>query len=531
MEVVGEGAQGMVCVYPGNAAWVVKVCKMSAMEELSFYTFFQNVDASVAPSFHGIVQCDRGQLGILLDRGRVSRVTCVKEEHTLQSMLARACIMGLVGVHHCDLKHTNMIVGSDGDIYLVDFGSATTTAHRYAGRFCTGTYGFMPPEAVLSMSAVPDPEKIDVWSIGVCILSQFVDLRTAACSAFFDPSHTCAYDHIVSLFKLFGTPQPGDSSLCDLAGFEGLHKWPNWPWKRVASQLPFVRAAGMSPVLLDLLDHMLVMDPLHRFGFQEVLHHAFMAAVRDKVQSHLRDTKTAMRLHETVLVSCLPLPHFTDALFCFRYARGVGEGVLLGIALPMFCCWRAKQCAGAVCGKEHGPASTWTEAQTAWMSLYVSARFLGRRAHITAFLANAGLSKKDALLAVCITLMNHSAFNPVMTSLTSPVLQAMRVMDRAVLARIHACCHGHALLAHAAACTEEEQETCAGVDPYAATMHEVRPWGLPCIADTVLDVVVDEFAKAGTLASVKVLVDRSCAALRARYCSCFCMGDEDWMSA
>ncbi|CEP18747.1 hypothetical protein [Parasitella parasitica] len=69
------------------------------------------------------------------------------------------------GFIHRDVKCENLLVGSNGEIKLADFGLATSTKHVNRERL--GTAKWMAPEVI--RESVYD-EKVDLWSLGITLI-------------------------------------------------------------------------------------------------------------------------------------------------------------------------------------------------------------------------------------------------------------------------------------------------------------------------------------------------------------------------
>lgn len=85
------------------------------------------------------------------------------------------------GVLHCDINPRNVMVGTHGQVYLVDWGLALTSANRPSedspagGHAIRGTPAYMAPEQVTAGAAKLD-ERTDVYGLGA-ILYEFLTLR------------------------------------------------------------------------------------------------------------------------------------------------------------------------------------------------------------------------------------------------------------------------------------------------------------------------------------------------------------------
>lgn len=68
-------------------------------------------------------------------------------------------------VIHRDIKPENLLIGSDGDIKMSDFGwSVHTSQSRNRRNTLCGTLDYLPPEMV---EGVSHDNSVDIWSLGV----------------------------------------------------------------------------------------------------------------------------------------------------------------------------------------------------------------------------------------------------------------------------------------------------------------------------------------------------------------------------
>lgn len=74
------------------------------------------------------------------------------------------------GVYHRDIKPENILIASDGSVRLADWGLATTI--RINSEFGVGSERYMAPELFDQKNIDSyDAEKVDIWSIGICLLN------------------------------------------------------------------------------------------------------------------------------------------------------------------------------------------------------------------------------------------------------------------------------------------------------------------------------------------------------------------------
>ncbi|KAG9410227.1 hypothetical protein AC1031_018261 [Aphanomyces cochlioides] len=141
------------------------------------------------------------------------------------------------GFAHCDLSLENVLVDAHGNLKLSDFGLAT--ALHTCRQNLVGKPFYMAPEMHL-MDAY-DPAKADVWSLGVML---FILLTGS-------PPFEVAHESDASM-QFIATK--GCRGLC--------HAW------QLENVIP--------PAAMDLLEKMLVINPVERWSLGQVAAHAYV---------------------------------------------------------------------------------------------------------------------------------------------------------------------------------------------------------------------------------------------------------------
>lgn len=94
-----------------------------------------------------------------LPSGGMERDEALRYSYAIANALAHAHEMG---VFHCDLKPSNVMVGRDGRIRVVDFGIARTAGNDDTS--AAGTPDWMAPE---QWTRAPLTDRVDVWALAI----------------------------------------------------------------------------------------------------------------------------------------------------------------------------------------------------------------------------------------------------------------------------------------------------------------------------------------------------------------------------
>jgi serine/threonine protein kinase len=156
VEIIGHGYCGIV--YKGEnlatgAHFAVKMTKKGLQEnEIALHrkasghpnvVSLLEVVETEERNFLIMEYCAEGDLWQTVERGRYDGNEVAARAIFLQLLDAVQHCHSL-GIYHCDLKPSNVLVTSDGlEVKLADFGLATTD--RYSEDFGYGSLAFMPP--------------------------------------------------------------------------------------------------------------------------------------------------------------------------------------------------------------------------------------------------------------------------------------------------------------------------------------------------------------------------------------------------
>lgn len=160
---------------------------------------------------------------------------------------------------HRDLKPNNLLLASDGQLKLADFGLARDFADPGLKMTCQViTRWYRPPELLFGCRYYSGGG--DMWSVG-CIFAELM-LRTPYLPGESD------VDQIKTIFRALGTPTeeewPGYTSLPD---YVSVGHFPKTPLRDL-----FTAASSEA---INLLAKFLAYDPMRRISAREALNHAY----------------------------------------------------------------------------------------------------------------------------------------------------------------------------------------------------------------------------------------------------------------
>ncbi|OWZ14466.1 CMGC/MAPK protein kinase [Phytophthora megakarya] len=189
-------------------------------------------------------------------------------QYFLYQMLVAINYVHSAEVLHRDLKPSNILVNSDCDLKLCDFGLARGIQGMDSGLTeYVVTRWYRAPELLLSSKY---DKQMDVWAIG-CILAEMLGRRPLF------PGHDYLHQ-LKIIMDVVGSPS--EDSLDFITNPKAkrfILRQPKKPKVPLSSVYP--RA---TPQCLDLLEKMLVFDPRKRITIQEALIHPYLSLVRDR---------------------------------------------------------------------------------------------------------------------------------------------------------------------------------------------------------------------------------------------------------
>nr|CCA18023.1 mitogenactivated protein kinase putative [Albugo laibachii Nc14] len=195
----------------------------------------------------------------------------ITDEHIqyfLYQMLVAIHYVHSAQVLHRDLKPSNILVNSDCDLKLCDFGLARGVNGMDSGLTeYVVTRWYRAPELLLSSKY---DKQMDVWAIG-CILAEMLGRRPLF------PGHDYLHQ-LKIIMDVVGSPTEDCLDfITNPKAKRFILRQPKKPQVPLSSIYP--RASGGC---MDLLEKMLVFDPRKRITIEQALEHPYLSSLRDK---------------------------------------------------------------------------------------------------------------------------------------------------------------------------------------------------------------------------------------------------------
>ncbi|XP_041050842.1 mitogen-activated protein kinase 12-like isoform X4 [Carcharodon carcharias] len=169
------------------------------------------------------------------------------------------------GIIHRDLKPGNLAINKDCGLKIIDFGLARHTDSEMTGYVVTRWY--RAPEVILNWRHYT--QTVDIWSIG-CIFAEMITGKILFKGKDY-------LDQLAQIMKITGTP--GTDFIQKLDSIEARHYIRTLPYikkKDFTSLFP-----NASPLAVDLMEKMLVLDADKRLSAAEALIHPYFEPFRD----------------------------------------------------------------------------------------------------------------------------------------------------------------------------------------------------------------------------------------------------------
>ncbi|XP_036762628.2 mitogen-activated protein kinase 12 isoform X4 [Manis pentadactyla] len=168
------------------------------------------------------------------------------------------------GIIHRDLKPGNLAVNEDCELKILDFGLARQADSEMTGYVVTRWY--RAPEVILNWMRYT--QTVDIWSVG-CIMAEMI----TGCA----PQLGADLDQLKEILKVTGTPPAEFVQKLQSADAKNYMKGlPELEKKDFTSFL-----TNASPLAVNLLEKMLVLDAERRATAAEALAHPYFESLQD----------------------------------------------------------------------------------------------------------------------------------------------------------------------------------------------------------------------------------------------------------
>ncbi|KMZ57151.1 hypothetical protein ZOSMA_89G01040 [Zostera marina] len=194
----------------------------------------------------------------------------LQEEHCkyfLYQLLRGLKYIHSANVIHRDLKPSNLLINSNCDLKICDFGLARVTSDTEFMSEYVVTRWYRAPELLLNSSEYTKP--IDIWSVG-CIYMEMT------CRKPLFPGRDHAHQLRLQM-ELVGSPNTDDLEFLNESSRHYLHHVPSHVRKLFKQKFPHVL-----PKAIDLVEKMLIFDPRKRITVEAALEHPYLSSLHDK---------------------------------------------------------------------------------------------------------------------------------------------------------------------------------------------------------------------------------------------------------
>lgn len=302
-DIVGEGAYGVVAsgrhVPTGTLVAVKKIhpferslfC-MRTLREIKLLKNFSNeniisiLDIQRPKSLDELNDVYIVQELMDTDLSRIIRSQPLSDDHCqyfTYQLLRALKVLHSADVLHRDLKPGNLLVNSNCDLKICDFGlarSAQPHTESSAAGFMTeyvATRWYRAPEIMLTYQHYT--KAIDMWAVG-CIIAEMI----GGVPLFPGKDYI---DQLALILEVVGTPD--NDQYFYIKSRRARHHMKSLPFHvRKDFRVMFPEA---NPLALDLIDRLLVFDPTSRMTVEEALMHPYVANYHEPL-----DEPTAPRL-------------------------------------------------------------------------------------------------------------------------------------------------------------------------------------------------------------------------------------------
>ncbi|CAD5326291.1 unnamed protein product [Arabidopsis thaliana] len=169
-------------------------------------------------------------------------------------------------VLHRDLKPSNLLLSTQCDLKICDFGLARATPESNLMTEYVVTRWYRAPELLLGSSDYT--AAIDVWSVG-CIFMEIMNREPLF------PGKD-QVNQLRLLLELIGTPSEEELGSLSEYAKRYIRQLPTLPRQSFTEKFP-----NVPPLAIDLVEKMLTFDPKQRISVKEALAHPYLSSFHD----------------------------------------------------------------------------------------------------------------------------------------------------------------------------------------------------------------------------------------------------------